>query len=558
MFPERFPERMRTDPKRSSERRVYESLAEGLDNDYSVFASVAWISRRCADRALDGEADFVVAHPDLGILVLEVKGGAISRNGATGEWSSRDRDGVSHSIPDPFLQASNNKHKLKRKLRELPGWADRLPSLGHGVVFPSAARLPGDLGPDAPADIVLCFPDMNRLGQRVPEIFAFWRGKDSGWVVPERSGVERLRKWLAKSFDLRTPLGVSVEEDSRSILELDESQYELLDLMDRRRRVLVNGGPGTGKTLLALEKAKRLAKAGSETLLTCYNRLLADYLAASAGRTCGLTVESLYGLFLRLAKESGAQVVLPEPEDLRNDFYRKRLPELLFEALVNRPTCFDAIVVDEGQDSCLADRTVLELMLADGGNGALYVFQDHSQLVYRDSTPWPEADFETFTLTVNRRNTQAIHEVVRRLGSMNVTRAAGPAGVSPEFIEAVGPRQEIDALSRALHRLIREENIAPSRIAVLATTRSVIPEIAPYRRIGAFQITDLLDPAPQQVLFESVSRFKGLERDVVVLVGLREVDYCHFESLLRAGASRARAHLVVIGAPEVVSRFRGV
>ena len=43
--------------------------------------------------------------------------------------------------------------------------------------------------------------------------------------------------------------------------------------------LLLEDVPGTGKTVLALEKARRLAGAGVRTLLTCFNRPLADHLA---------------------------------------------------------------------------------------------------------------------------------------------------------------------------------------------------------------------------------------------------------------------------------------
>ena len=43
------------------------------------------------------------------------------------------------------------------------------------------------------------------------------------------------------------------------------------------------GGAGTGKTLLALEKACRLADDGQRVLLTCYNKPLGNHLAPSPG-----------------------------------------------------------------------------------------------------------------------------------------------------------------------------------------------------------------------------------------------------------------------------------
>ena len=54
-------------------------------------------------RQADGEADFVMIHPDHGVLVVEVKGGRIRTS--EGEWYSVDRHGAEHEIKNPFEQA---------------------------------------------------------------------------------------------------------------------------------------------------------------------------------------------------------------------------------------------------------------------------------------------------------------------------------------------------------------------------------------------------------------------------------------------------------------------
>jgi hypothetical protein len=69
MYPERIPESVRGDPRRAAERDVYACLADNLDDSYTAFCWTAWVVRGRGG-ARDGEADFVVAHPDLGALVL--------------------------------------------------------------------------------------------------------------------------------------------------------------------------------------------------------------------------------------------------------------------------------------------------------------------------------------------------------------------------------------------------------------------------------------------------------------------------------------------------------
>jgi hypothetical protein len=145
MFPAPLPARAIEDPFRSAERRVYEALAATLPKATTVFYGAAWLGRKGGGAPVDGEADFIVADPDEGLLVLEVKGGGIARDGSTGRWLSRDRAGRVHLIKDPLDQAVQTKHALLRKLRDLPGfpaWVDA----GHGVVLPDSRPPPRSSG----------------------------------------------------------------------------------------------------------------------------------------------------------------------------------------------------------------------------------------------------------------------------------------------------------------------------------------------------------------------------------------------------------------------------
>ena len=71
------------------------------------------VEKRPGDEPADGEADVVLAHPDLGVMVIEVKGGGVRRVG--GRWESVDGSGTAHPIKDPFAQVTRAMHRLKRK-----------------------------------------------------------------------------------------------------------------------------------------------------------------------------------------------------------------------------------------------------------------------------------------------------------------------------------------------------------------------------------------------------------------------------------------------------------
>jgi len=55
---------------------------------------------------------------------------------------------------------------------------------------------------------------------------------------------------------------------------------------------------------------------------------------------------------------------------------------------------------------------------------------------------------------------------------------------------------------------------------------------------------------------DTIRRFKGLERPVIILVELSAKDAKTLDKLLYVGGSRARQHLVVIGTAALLARLR--
>ena len=114
MYPEKIPPGMKSD----AERRLFEQFRDEFSDEFLVFSQVHWLARRRSGGATDGEADFVIAHPRYGALVIEVKGGGIRRDAQTGQWFSIDRESAEHEIKDPFDQARRSMYALRDKIRE--------------------------------------------------------------------------------------------------------------------------------------------------------------------------------------------------------------------------------------------------------------------------------------------------------------------------------------------------------------------------------------------------------------------------------------------------------
>ena len=92
-----IPSQISPDTESFAERKVFRLFQNMPDtDDWCVIHSVA-LARHTTQS--QGEADFVVVIPNMGVFALEVKGGGISYQG--GQWFSRDRMGEMHQIKNP-------------------------------------------------------------------------------------------------------------------------------------------------------------------------------------------------------------------------------------------------------------------------------------------------------------------------------------------------------------------------------------------------------------------------------------------------------------------------
>jgi hypothetical protein len=292
-----YPDRVKVDTKSPAERKLYETLREGLPGEYVVFHGVAWLVRNPRGGARDGEADFVIAHPERGILVLEVKGGVIRYDGATNEWFSGN-----YAVKDPFEQAKGNKYSLLDKLHDLPYWGNRWLTLGHAVAFPDVT-VKTDLRLDAPQAIIMDAFDLDRVQPWVDAALDYWRQTDERTGAPGREGIEELIRLLSPSWELRTPLAVEFAAEEDAIIRLTEEQFDDLSLLTFQRRVAISGCAGSGKTTLALERACQLGREGFRVLLTCFNRHVADYLSSQENLPPAVDVQSFHSMCVDLDRE---------------------------------------------------------------------------------------------------------------------------------------------------------------------------------------------------------------------------------------------------------------
>jgi len=538
-----YPERLPKDVASEAERRLFDAFHDQFSDDWAIFWGVRFLARTRKGGSRDGEADFVVAHPKYGVLVLEVKGGGISRDAKTAVWTSTDARGVAHAIKDPFKQAADNMYDLRSKLRESHITGAFAYPITYAVAFPDIWA-DQELGLEAPREIVFDIPKIRDLKQAVVDAFKHRTG-DEQPPPPGEPAIEALIQLIGSSWQIETTVGAALMGRERAIRLLTEEQFAVLDLLGRQRRALITGCAGSGKTMLAVEKARRLNREGYRVLLTCYNDNLAAWMAREF-RGSSVVAMNFHKLCSDFARKAGIDVTRRSSEP-DGDFYNRRLPEALFDAAARLPDRFDAIIVDEGQDFDTSWWLPLQALLDDPEDGILYIFYDDNQALYDRELAFP-IQTPPFPLTRNCRNTRKIHEAVMLFhDSQSQPECIGPEGDEPKLIQPASGANERRTVEDLIDGLVKEERVRPGDIAILTRhRRENTPFNSPPSRAGWTATWDL-GAADGKVICSTIHAFKGLERPVVIVCGLDNPDPLEEQKLLYVAFSRARVYLAVVG-----------
>jgi hypothetical protein len=534
----------------SAERRVFEAFKYGLPDEYVVFHSRALQAPGRRGGVQDVELDFLVAHPELGLLVLEVKGGRIVVDGKSGRWVSVDRHGTPHEIKNPVEQVKGGMYALLELLRSDAVLRRYNMALWYGVALPDVDVVDG-LGLDSPRAIIFDRADLlpDRVEAAVERTYAHYRRH--GQAPLTTGGITALTTVLAPNWVLRPLTVTDIAVETASLIRLTEEQYDVLDGMEHKARALIAGCAGSGKTMLAVEKARRLGATGQRVLLTCFNKGLAGWLNETFDLP-GVTIQTFHSLAKQtIESTTGRPMPMPDAVDMPEaDFWATYVPNTLLEVCDDIPTAekFDAIIVDEGQDFRREFWIPLQLLSKQPDSGVFYIFYDDSQRIYSDDA-FPLGEI-AFRLTKNLRSTYEIGEAVARYyrGS-GAMRPAGPVSKRPP--EIVRPRKgepPEELLRRILDKLAAEQ--IPAGDIVLLTLHNRSSRWLHAMRVGDYTLvrTDRRLKA-RDIYTSTVYAFKGLERPVVILAEMEELDMTQHEDVLLVyvALSRAKNQVFVLG-----------
>ncbi len=532
-----------------AESRVLSALGP-LPAPWQVFPAVEWRTLSPHGEHV-GEADVVVFHPQQGLFVFEIKAGAVQIR--DGRWFYASGLEMKQS---PFSQARRNRYALAERMEKRLGGRQAVQALRitHAAWFPEVdwnGPLPGT---DVPSRAFLfdrqsLKDPLAALQKLAREAFA---ADMPGWTPGEQ---RVLRDLLAPDCHLLVPLGSRVDDTVAALHQASTEQVRTLRLLRTQSRLLIEGGAGSGKTLLAITLAREHAARGRSVLLTCFNKALAQHLAAQLDDVVGLTVCTFHELVRLLALQAGLGFQVPEEAEARKRFFREETPELLLAAAEQLDVRFDTLIVDEAADFSPTWWIGLEALGAPGF--AWHVFYDLQQSLFQSRQDWePPFEAEPLVLEANLRNARPVGETAARLG-----RCVQPAefriqqGPPPVLSRSTDFDVMAQQLRQLLRTLLRQEGLRPEQIAVLSPSRPDNP--ASTWRAGLDEVkttTELAAGRTGHVRIGTIQGFKGLEADVVILVGLTSKAAAR-PDWLYVGASRARAALYLLALEDTALAF---
>lgn len=538
MWPRTIPPDIRNFPMRSAECKVFDKLESELGAGYVVFYSRPWHGLTTQGAEIEGECDFIVAHPQYGVLFIEVKGGIISHDPASSKWTSTDRHQIVHTIKNPVEQARSSKHNLLKKIKNMRQWPNHWVHLCHGVIFPDCEVPEHDLGADMPRDI---FCDGNQFNSSFKSWIKDRLCPNNRGSTPIGShGISALEELLAQPISLHRPLIFDVDDNDRVITALTQNQFIILNGIQHIDRAAISGGAGTGKTVLAQEEAIRCSKKELSTLFLCYNKALAKQVQKVLTDYPDIPVHTFHSLCGYLARESGQ----PLEKATGKDFYDEILPEALINATEILPHIrYDVIIVDEGQDFRKHWWVALDCLLKD--KSKLRVFWDSNQAVYGEPSLPLDTNSIEIPLNKNLRNSRHIFDVIKTRYKGTPLHPTGPEGHPVEWLETTDIMTPTDVASRQIKEFMGKEKVRPKDIAILIATDAdqFMQEL--IFRLPRISFSNSLADHNDCVVVDTIRRFKGLERPIVIVVATKQLTTN--QKLQYIAFSRARTHLTIIG-----------
>jgi hypothetical protein len=268
-----------------NENRYLEDEVWYLKHNYNLSTHPA------SKKKVEGQIDFILLSK-YGILILEIKGGGL-RVDENDCYFSFDKTGEYES-QNPFIQAKEYVHTLKNYIDSsvfvyraliLPheaGFVLKGPQLeGYKDIFFSKSDM---LGLEGRAIQNKFFTFINNLNKnaRLRTLKKSFKSLNSSDLIKKANelypllktnDIKRLRNEL---FPVQSTYGYNPDKINAELI--CKENYEILKGLRRNKNIIVQGGPGTGKTALAIKYLAENLLKQQKGVVFCANKLIRSKL----------------------------------------------------------------------------------------------------------------------------------------------------------------------------------------------------------------------------------------------------------------------------------------
>jgi len=558
---------------------------KALPDDWTVCWGFFYTDKKNVRR----EGDFLILAPYGGVLVLEVKGGELWQFSPTGKWNGSKND-------NPLTQLDNEWYAVVQSLKG----TDAQPIyVAKALGLPNVkVDLTSDLYHGLPRNALLAgneIANIRLFDQAMMRFFA--PGAKGGGV--KKVSPEAKEAFLNIYGAGRTPKSIKhfIEHTEARFLQQLTAEYQILDMLQDNRQLLVEGGCGSGKSWYALEQARRYAREGKSVLLLAYNRALTQDLRMGIAYDKGkgllgdgnITVKNVEELASMILNESPNKLLPSEesPREQLSQFYDIELPTKVLTALrsdthLKSLPKFDALVVDEGQDHDTSWHpevaakfleapcgwwSVYWLLLRDQCEAPMAIFYDQSQ---RPSFRAPSgfdpkrirghlSQAAYVRLARSIRYTRPLFDFLISLdgeGTEALVKSLGdglklPEGPEVETYEVASAPEKVRQQIAQIIKSWKDDGFcAPEEVLILhARSKLADSAISSAQSIGDTPLIGQTDSG-KGIGHCSIHKAKGLDSKAVILIDVRSpkdpaiTPYERFTLFM--GASRARQVLAVL------------
>jgi DNA helicase IV len=310
-----------------------------------------------------------------------------------------------------------------------------------------------------------------------------------------------------------------------------------MDFLDEQRTAVISGSAGTGKTMLALEKANRLGVKNEETLFLCFNEALKYHLEEN---------NPIKFVHFKTVFELADEFINYKKGISLNELTNK-LSEFLLDNYRNQWN-YKHIIVDEAQDfKSLFIEILSEITEYKQGN--FYAFYDKNQNIHQQNElSWADNADCRLTLHTNCRNTKEIARTsARNIGLDSKTFINSPVKGEQSFIGEYRTEKEgLVLVEKIVSHLLKDKRANAEDIVILTMNELSNSFLESKNSICQKNLSKFL--AKGKICFNTVNLFKGLEGGYLILFDVNVDCYAdnHYRNRLYIGCSRAKQGLFIL------------